>query len=160
MHAQKLTCLPNWNWWIREGTIENLFSNPLICSLGVMYTIPTNMFRRIITWISINCSIYYGLHPTIYVVTIVTSTAKFQWIHKTCHKSCIRVKTYDTSCENKVFDVFVTTTRSQLSLCQAQLSAIFSSNKDHVANITVTGSQFKTLAKTLYSSKWCVLFEI
>lgn len=80
------TCLPNWNWRIRVRAIENVFSNPLVCCLGVVYAIPANMLRRVFTWIAINSSIYYGFLPTIYVVTIVTATAKVQWTDKTCHK--------------------------------------------------------------------------
>lgn len=63
------TCIPNWNWWMREGSMDDFFSNQLVCPLGVVYAIPTNMLRRISTWICI--------HPTVYaVITGVTSTTE------------------------------------------------------------------------------------
>jgi len=72
------TCLPNLNWWIREGSIDDLISNQLVCSLGVVYAIPSNMFRRICTWISIHSSIYHFFRPTVYAVTGVTATTEVQ----------------------------------------------------------------------------------
>ena len=50
--SHRLTLMTNmgdWHWRVREWTIEDMISNPMICSLSVVHTIPANILGRIFT---------------------------------------------------------------------------------------------------------------
>lgn len=59
------TSLSDWNWWVWERAIKNAVGYPSICSMRIMYTVPTNVNWRITTCGPKNLSpIYYFLLST------------------------------------------------------------------------------------------------
>lgn len=81
-----MTCICDWNWWIWEWTSRNLISNPIICSLSIVHTIPANIQGWIFTWTCIYLTpIYLSLIPTPHmVIFFMISTADLRLIEKPC----------------------------------------------------------------------------
>ena len=81
-----MTSMCDWHRRVREWTIEDMISNPMICSLSVVHTIPANILGRIFTRPRIYFStIYFIPMPTPHMVGIlVITTANAPCINKSC----------------------------------------------------------------------------